>query len=386
MKILFVHNEYAAFSGEENSVRELMEVLRENGHEVRSFLRSSAGIAGSATKSFKAFFQGMNNPKAAKKLATVLDDFRPDVVQVQNIYPILSSAIFPVIKGKGIPIVMRCPNYRLFCPDGLCMRRNGAVCEKCFGGKEYWCFLHNCEGNPVKSLGYALRNRRSRVSGNILDNVDVFIVQSQFQKEKFVSCGVPEGRIRILPGICPELSAEDVSEDAGSYVTYVGRVSREKGIYEFIEAARRNPAIPFKVAGASDKGFRIPEDVPANIEFLGFMDRKSLNALYRESRLIVVPSKWYEGFPNVITMGMMHSRPVVTTGIGAMPSIITDGVDGKIVSPGDAAGLADAIASLYADEPLCRKYGAEGKKRASRDFSREAVYRTLVGIYNEFMQ
>ena len=385
MKILFVHNEYAAFSGEENSIRELTAMLREGGHEVELFTKSSSEIGGSFRNRVGAFFKGICNPSAAGELDRILERFRPDIVQVQNIYPFISSAIFPVIRKRGIPIVMRCPNYRLFCPNGLCLRRSGEVCEECFGGREYCCLLHNCEGNPLKSLGYALRNRRSRVSGHISDNVDIFIVQSQFQREKFAANGIPEEKIRILPGICPEVAGDNADGPLGDWVSYVGRVSPEKGIYEFIGAAADNPGIPFKVAGAPDKSFRIPDKLPSNIEFLGFLGGEELDSLYRRSRIIVVPSKWYEGFPNVITMAMMHARPVVTTDIGAMPSIITDGVDGRVVPPASAKRLGEEIASLYSDVALCREYGLRGRERACRDFSRVAVYGKLMEIYKELV-
>lgn len=386
MRILFIHNLYSDTmpSGEEHASRELASLIEEKGHEVQWFKRDSDDIR-SRLGSIKAFFTGIYNPRSAKKLAKVLDEYKPDVVQVQNLYPLLSSSIFKPLKKRGVPVVMRCPNYRLFCPAGLCLNRKGDVCEKCFGGKEWNCIINNCEQNLPKSIGYALRNYYSRASHNIFNGVDIFIVQSDFQKQKFIEQGIPAEKLVVLPGICPAIENRDLSP-LGENVSFVGRVSAEKGIYEFIEAAKANPSIPFKVAGLIDKDFVKPSDCPSNVEFVGFLKGDDLNDFYLTSRIIVVPSKWYEGFPNVITRGMLLKRPVVTTNIGAMPSIIDDGVHGLLVEPGSSKQLGNAIKTLYSVEQKCREYGEEGYKKATRLYSREAVYDTLIKTYESLLR
>lgn len=381
MKILYVHNEYAKPSGEEHAAGELVSLLREHGHEVRWFTRSSAEISGSPFGKMKALIAGVYNPFAAKQLAAVLDEYKPDLVQVQNLYPLLSSSIFRPIKKRGIPVVMRCPNYRLFCPQGLSLDPDGHICERCWGGHEVNCIRLNCMGDRFKSFGYAARNMFSRISENILRNVDVFIVQSDFQKQKFISQGIPEEKIGILAGISPVIAAAP-QRLLGDWVSFVGRVSAEKGIYEFIDAARRNPGIPFKVAGNLDSNFRMPENMPANIEFVGFKKGVELDEFYQSSRIIVVPSKWYEGFPNVIVRGMLYRKPVITTNIGAMQSIIDHKVNGMLVPPGSSAELAEAIKTLYNDAESCVKYGENGFEKAASDYSRETIYENLTGIYN----
>ncbi len=383
MRILFIHNSYSDKkpSGEEHASRELASLLEEHGHEVRWFNRSSDEIR-SGFGPVKAFFTGIYNPLSARKLAKILNDYKPDIVQVQNLYPLLSSSIFKPIKERGIPVVMRCPNYRLFCPNGLCFSPNGIVCERCFGGKEWHCITNNCEESLTKSIGYALRNYYSRVSGNIINNVDRFIVQSEFQKLKFIQQGLSAEKLVILPGICPEIRIE-YNDSIGEYVSFVGRVSTEKGINEFIEAARLNPTLPFKVAGSVDQKFVMPSDCPNNVEFLGFVKGDKLNELYLKSKIIVVPSKWYEGFPNVITRGMLLKRPIITTDIGAMPSIINNGIHGFLVKPGDTQQLSDAIKKLYLDNRMCRQFGEAGYTKACNEYSREAIYKILIDTYNQ---
>ena len=384
MKILYIHNDYARPSGEEHASGEIANLLMEHGHEVRWFKRSSAEIEGSILGQIKAFFAGVYNPSSAKALHKVLRDFQPDIVQVQNLYPLISTSIFKTLRRYGVPVVMRCPNYRLFCPNGLCLDSRGEVCEKCWGrGRELWCVRKNCVNSFFKSLGYAVRNAYARITGDIRNGVDVFIVQSEFQKRKFESQGIPAHRIGILPGIAPVV--KDVAHDVamGDYVTFVGRVSAEKGIYEFIDAARALPHIPFKVAGNLDASFKMPHDLPSNVEFVGFYKGDALNELYLKSRIIVVPSKWYEGFPNVIVRAMLLKRPVITTNIGAMQSIIDHEKNGLLVPPADSKALTEAVNKLWDDVALCTAMGIDGKAKADALYSREEIYKSLMEIYEQ---
>ncbi|MCM1140429.1 MAG: glycosyltransferase family 4 protein [Muribaculum sp.] len=380
MKILYVHNEYAKPSGEEHAAGELVALLKEHGHEVRWFTRSSAEIADSALGKIKALVAGIYNPYSARELAKALDEYKPDIVQVQNLYPLLSPAIFKPIKKRGIPVVMRCPNYRLFCPTGLSLDPHGKVCERCWSGTEFNCAIRNCMGSRLKSTGYALRNAFARLTGMIRNNVDIFIVQSEFQKHKFISQGIPAERIGILAGISPNINVTDHSQ-LGKWVSFVGRVSSEKGIDEFIEAAKMNPDIPFRVAGNIDINYEVPYRLPENLEFVGFKKGDDLDRFYIDSRIIVVPSKWYEGFPNVIVRGMLHKKPVITTNIGAMQSIIDHEQNGLLVSPSDASALADAISNLYNDTETIRQYGENGYAKATTLYSREQIYTDLIESY-----
>lgn len=380
MKILYVHNEYAKPSGEEHAAGELVNLLKEHGHEVRWFTRSSAEIADSTLGKIKALVAGIYNPYSARELAKVLDEYKPDIVQVQNLYPLLSPAIFKPIKKRCVPVIMRCPNYRLFCPTGLSLDPQGKVCERCWNGSNLNCVFRNCMGRRLKSTGYALRNAVARMSGMICNNVDVFIVQSEFQKQKFISQGISAEKIGILAGISPNINVTDHTQ-LGEWVSFVGRVSTEKGIDEFIEAAKLNPDIPFRVAGNIDINYDIPYRLPENLEFVGFKKGDDLDRFYINSRIIVVPSKWYEGFPNVIVRGMLHNKPVITTAIGAMQSIIDHEQNGLLVPPGNADVLADSIRRLYNDATLCRAYGCNGYSKATSLYSREQIYSDLIQIY-----
>ena len=385
MRVLFIHNEYAKMSGEEQSVINLTRLLTDHGHTVELLKRSSAEISDSLSGKVKSFFTGIHNPCAVKAVRRKIEEFKPDIVQIQNLYPLFSPSIIPAVKRMGVPVVMRCPNYRLFCPNGLCYDANGEICEQCFGGHEWTCFQKNCLESRVKSLGYTVRNIAARTTGRILNHVDTFIVQTDFQRRKFIQQGIPESKLAILPGIAPKMAPPPENWPIGNNVTYIGRVSAEKGIFDFIKAAEALPQIPFVVAGSYDDFPNLPQNAPKNIQWLGFLRGDALRQAYLDARIVVVPSRCYEGFPNVIVTAMMQERPVVATELGAASTIITHDVDGRLFPFNDIDALTSSISALYHDEAACRRLALKGRESAAARFSAESVYETLIGIYEKLL-
>ena len=384
MRVLFIHNEYAKMSGEEQSIINLTRLLSDHGHTVELLRRSSAEISGSLSRKVKSFFTGIHNPCAVKAVRRKIEEFKPDIVQIQNLYPLLSPSFIPAIKRMGLPVIMRCPNYRLFCPNGLCYDANGEICEQCFDGHEWTCFQKNCLKSRMKSLGYTVRNIAARTTGRILNHVDTFIVQTEFQRQKFIRQGIPENKLVILPGIAPKMTPPPEQWQSGKAVTYIGRVSAEKGIFDFLKAAEALPQIPFVVAGSYDYFPDLPQKSPKNVQWLGFINGEVLRQAYLDARIVVVPSRCYEGFPNVIITAMMQERPIIATDLGAASTIITHDVDGRLFPFNDIAALTSSISELYNDEATCRRLALKGRESAAARFSAESVYETLMTIYRQF--
>ncbi|HOX59466.1 MAG TPA: glycosyltransferase family 4 protein [Candidatus Paceibacterota bacterium] len=403
MRILVAHNDYGRPSGEEHALETLAGLAQRQGHGIVWLRRSSAEIDHSIAGNAKAFFAGIHNPWMARRMAKTLDGEKPDLVLVQNLYPLLSPSVLTPCARRGIPVVMRCPNYRLFCPSGLHLS-HGEVCERCLGGREYWCVLRNCERDVVKSAGYALRGWAARVSRRILDNVNIVIVLSEFQKQRFIAQGIPPERIEILPNMTPAIADGDGQKaeiapssvlrppssvpdpssvhrppSSGS-IAFVGRASPEKGIEDFVAAARLLPNLPFAVAGATE---RMPELVaasPPNVRWLGFLNRPDLNRIISESRLVVLSTRCFEGFPNVVTHAMALRKPVVASRIGVLPEIVDEGRTGLLFETRNVADLVQKIQALVADPALCARLGEAGREKALRVYSEDVVAKRFMEI------
>lgn len=382
MRVLYIHNDYYSPSGEEHAAEAIVDLLREKGHDVHWYRRSSAELDSMFFGSVRAVFLSLQNSSSSRRVKKIIRNLNPDVVQVQNLYPLISPRVLKTIKAAGVPVVMRCPNYRLFCPTGLFYDPSGNICEKCTGPiRELWCVRKNCMENRSKSLAYALRNYVARITDVFRKYVDVFIVQSNFQRKKFIELGIEADRICVLPGITPELSENEIYTN-GKVVSFVGRVSREKGINDFLAAANKMPEVKFAIAGNIAKGFTY-KNPSGNIEWKGFLNGKDLDNFYRQSAVIVVPSKWYEGFPNVITRAMYHSKPVITTDIGCFPDIIDHGVNGFMYPSGDIDSLVAQIRRIVSNPSEAERMGKKGREKAEKEYSRDVIYDKLMGIYSK---
>ena len=378
MRICMVHNCYGTTSGEEIVVNATIALLRQKQHEVVPFIRNSEQIPDMRLGNIRAFFSGIYSFSSKKAMRRLLAEHKPDIVHVHNVFPLISPSVLGECRKAGVPVVMTVHNYRLVCPNGLHMVR-GQICEKCCGGREWWCVLRNCERNLFKSLGYALRNYVARTQRLFHDNVTMYTCLTEFQKRKLIVAGLPEDRIAVIPNMCSIQTKESSSE--GDYVGYVGRLSPEKGIDVLIKCAQILQSVRFRVAGEFVRGPDIGRDTPSNIEFCGFLQGDDLNMFRRQMRVAVMPSLWYETFGLILAEASLYGKPVVASRLGAMAEIVDDGKTGLLFDSGNAEDLARKIRTLWDDPELCRQMGQAGKEKALREYSPEKYYDRLMAVY-----
>jgi glycosyltransferase involved in cell wall biosynthesis len=172
-------------------------------------------------------------------------------------------------------------------------------------------------------------------------------------------------RARIVP--VPVDAPEEVGEpDDPPHVLYVGRLSEEKGILEFLAAT---VGLPRVIVG--DGPVRVPESA-------GWIAPAELGRYYERAAVVCVPSR-REGYGMVAREAMAHGRPVVATSVGGLADAIEDGVTGLLVPPGDPSALRGALVRLLEDPALRRRLG--GDARASLE--QEDVGAALVAAYRD---
>lgn len=365
MKILLVHNNYGKYSGEEAVVDKMSTMLQGLGHEVAQLRMSTEGLRDSAVGKIKGFVAGIHSPAGVRAMREALKREKPDVVNVHNLYPFISPAALRECKRAGVPVVMTVHNFRLICPTGLFMR-NGGPCEYCLQkGNEWGCVKFNCENSLLKSVGYAARNAVARLRRHYIDCVDIFACITDFQRRKLIEAGFDPKKTVLIP------NSVDVSDEIlpplGEYVAFCGRLSREKGIDLILEVARRHPDIPFRLAGECRESALI-ENLPKNVELVGYKTGNELTEFYRKARFMVMASRWYEGFPMSILESAQHYKAVIGPDHGGFTEIIGAGDDaiGLLFEPGNAMALDAAVSKLWNDETLARSLGrmANGKLKA----------------------
>lgn len=374
MKILLVHNNYGKYSGEEAVVDKMATMLCAEGWEVTQLRMTSEGARDSIAGKVKGFVAGIYSPHGVKSMREAIEREKPDVVNVHNLYPFISPAALRECRKAGVPVVMTIHNFRLICPTGLFMR-NGEPCEECLArGNEWGCVKHNCEQSLLKSVGYAARNAVARLKHHYLDCVDRFACITDFQRRKLIAAGFPAKKIVVIPNSMDADAA--IEPQQGSYVAFSGRLSREKGVDLIIEAARRNPEIPFRLAGAArDK--ELIGNLPANVELTGYLSGQSLSEFYANARFFVMASRWYEGFPMTILEAAAHSKPMIAPDHGGFTEIIGTGdkATGILTPPGDADALSNAVASLWNTPELAETLGRKANEKLLTQYSTQVISR-----------
>ena len=301
-----------------------------------------------------------------------LERENPDIVNIHNLYPFISPAALRECHKAGVPVVMTIHNFRLMCPTGLFMRDNHP-CELCLDkGNEWGCIRYNCEHSTLKSLGYAARNAVARLRRHYIDCVDRYACITDFQRRKLIQAGFPEEKLCVIPNSMnvPELYQTSL----GDYVAYSGRISHEKGVDMIIETARRNPAIPFRLAGAV-RDRELLNNLPDNVDLVGYLSGKALEDFYYNARFFVMASRWYEGFPMTILEAARYGKPMIAPGHGGFTEIIGRGNDatGVLFTPNDVSSLNDAVASLWEHPETVMQLGKGAYYKLQKKYSTDVI-------------
>ena len=172
----------------------------------------------------------------------------------------------------------------------------------------------------------------------------------------------------------------------GDYVGFAGRVSPEKGISVLISAARKCPDIRFLVAGSYDRMPDVLKTAPDNCLFVGHLCFADLMRFYASSRMVVVPSLWYEAFGLCAAEAQAHGKAVICSRIGALPEIVDCGVTGLLFKAGDADDLAERIRYLWDRPELCRQMGEAGRARVLSNYSPEKYYERIMDVYRRAIE
>lgn len=382
MKILQLHNHYGSHSGESTVLDVHHALLEKNGHEVVAYTRSSVEMNDMKSGKATAFFSALYSPSSISKVRMILQQHKPDVVHIHNMYPFLSPSVLPEIRRAGIPVVMTVHNYRLVCPNGLFYNKQG-ICEHCSGGREWNCVFMNCEESIPKSLGYALRNAWARVAGYYIRNVDAYLCLTEFQKRKLVENGFPASRCHVLPNFIetedtPACGNETHHQRKG--FLFIGRLNRQKGIDVIVNAARLCPDIPFRFAGSVDTSFIDTGLLPPNVKWLGVIGEKEKTEALQQARALLFASQSYEGFPMVFLEAMQQSLPVIAPDMAGYPEIVRDGINGRLFSPGNPEALAETIRAFESEPLRAVTYGEKGREILLAEYNSEVWYQLYMSI------
>ncbi|HUP32841.1 MAG TPA: glycosyltransferase family 4 protein, partial [Gaiellaceae bacterium] len=214
-----------------------------------------------------------------------------------------------------------------------------------------------------------LARRVPRIARAVLRRAAVVVCASDALADAVRELGAR--RVQVVPtGV--DLPEEIGDEADPPEVLFAGRLSREKGILELVEACR---GLELVVAGDGPLRDRVPGA-------RGWVDRAELQRLYARAAVVACPSH-REGYGMAAREAMAHGRPVVASAVGGLAEAVADGETGLLVPPGDVPALRAALLRLLEDDQLRARMGAAARAWARDRLSWVRATDLLLDAYAE---
>lgn len=349
-----------------------------------------------------------------RRALDALRDWRPDLIYTHKLQtPRLEAETL-----KIAPAVFFAHDYYGTCISGAKTFKRPEImpCSRRFGLK---CLLHyfphRCGGlSPVTMFRlFHLQSQRLK----LLDEYRAVLTHSSHMYNEYIKHGLSPDRVHNLSYYAQgtgKLSVEteverrtdsslpdsdphgfDVQNKPYYHLLFLGRMELLKGGRTFIDALpqiRRELKRPLRVTFAGDGPDRAAwerkalkagrRDAELRIDFIGWVPRAELDALYEDCDVLVFPSLWPEPFGLVGPEAGLHGIPVAAFNVGGVSDWLTDGINGHL-APGDpptASGLARAVVKCL------QNYSAyanlqRGAIRAAHQFNLENHLAALTSVF-----
>jgi len=250
----------------------------------------------------------------------------------------------------------------------------------------------------AKASDRVARNHTMRHQLALLNAADAVLCLSYAERESLTRVLARKDHLYITgAGVDPPEKCDDNRQVLAMlgirqpYVLFLGRISRDKGVHVFIDAAKRlarsSRDYLFILAGqatprAIRRLSRLSPDL--GIRYIGTVDELTKEHLLTGCEVLVLPSR-VESLGMVILEAWMHGKAVIGARAGGLRSVITDGVNGLLVPFGDAEALAAAIDRLLRSPELRSRFGAAGKRHVERTCNWGQVVDRLLNVYNSVL-
>jgi len=364
MKILLANKFYYPRGGDCVYSLNLENALKRFGHEVAPFAMQHPNNQFSDWESFfpsniefrkpsiSGYVKGLERiflaSEVRKKFRLLIDEFKPDIIHLNNIHSQLSPIIAQISRQMEIPVYWTMHDYRLLYPGATL--RNRKLCKIYFPKLNTTSIRYHYKGANIINNTLVYLESLYWFRSDLASYTNIFLCPSQFMCNAMIEGGFPPEKIKLLRNFTLPPSLPDHPKTNDSYC-YVGRLTPEKGILTLLEAAAQLP-YPLQVIGGGplETDLRRRYANYSHINFLGQIPSEQVQRILYNARFSVVPSEWYENAPLSIIESLSMGTPVLGTDIGGIPELI-DASNGRIIPPHNIANLSEGIQELW-NHPL----------------------------------
>ncbi len=402
MKILMVNKFLYPRGGAETYLLKIGEELSKRGHQVEYFgMYDEKNIVGNKIEKYTTNmdfhkkglkrclfpFKIIYSFEAKRKIKAVIENFKPDLIHLNNINFQLTPSIIDTAYRKKIPIIQTVHDYQMICPNHL-LYSNNHICEKCIHGSNWNCTKYKCIHNSrIKSIIGSIEGILYRKILKTYRKVSLFISPSNFLKEKLLEADekIYKNKVIAIHNFIELKQINDVNKE--NYILYFGRLSEEKGLDIFLDVCKELPNLQFIIAGTGwlEDICKEADKRLENVKFVGFKTGKELETLISKAKFSVYPSVWYENCPLSILESESFGTPVITGNFGGMRELVEKNSTGILIDNMNKEELKEAIEQLYNDNKL-KNMEENCIKKRNEMMSLNEYCNKLIGIYEQVLE
>jgi glycosyltransferase involved in cell wall biosynthesis len=380
LRVLLVHNRYLIRAGEDQSFDAEVRLLRDHGHQVDEYIEDNLRV--SDLGRLRSAVRTTWSQETYRRVRARLRETCPDVVYVQNFFPLISPAVYYAAHGFGVPVVQTLRNYRLICPSAI-LYRSGRTCEDCVGRRVAWpALVHRCYRDNHAATGAVMTMLAvHKAIGTWERRVDRYVALTEFARDRYIAGGLPAAKIVVRPNFLhPD---PGLGEGSGGFQLYVGRLSAEKGVRTLLKALSLIPSGPRVVAVGEGPLESIVGDAASRgmLTLLGPRPNSEVLELIGQAQTLLFPSEWYEGLPRTIVEAFARGTPVIAASLGAMSSLIRPAVTGLHFPPGDPQALAAQMLWAAQHPRAMAAMRHEARREFEASYTAQSAYEQLMEIF-----
>ena len=383
MKILLCNKFYYRRGGDCIYTLNLEQLLKAHGHEVAIYSMHYPDNRPSEWSKYwpsnmsklDALFRPFGVRQVKEGFSRLLNDFKPDVVHLNNIHTQLSPIMAEMAHQRGIKVVWTLHDYKLLCPRYDCLQNGKSICEVCFNDKK-GVLRHACMKNSKVASIIAYWEAQKWNRDRLEKATDIYICPSHFMADKMIQGGFDSKKIKTLCNFIDVGKCERKKYEKEDYYCFVGRLSPEKGVQTLISAANQLRSVLILIGGGPlmDNLKKMP--LP-NVLFEGFKQWDEIKELVGKAKFTVIPSEWYENNPLSIIESQCLGTPVLGARIGGIPELIEEGKTGMTFESRNLEDLKDKIRKMLNTSWDYKAIAQQSQER----YHAEEYYKELLKIY-----
>lgn len=382
MRILIVHNYYQVPGGEDTVVANEKEMLEEQGHKVMLYSRSNSELKSfSIIRKMLLPFTTIFNPRTYRDVCRIIRQERIDIVHVHNTLNLISPAVYYAARSLKVPVVQTVHNFRLLCP-GATFYRDRHICEDCLSKGLICAVKHNCyRQSKIQTLVCVVNTWIHRITG-IYSKLN-YICLTDFNKQKLLLMKqIKEEQVYVKPNFTDAKESEIIPfEQRKDQFVFVGRLDKLKGIDFLLKTWKSMGGNVSKLVVCGTGPLQewcknyIVDNALANVEYRGLVLNEEAKEIIAESKALILPTQWYEGFPMTIVEAYSVGTPVIGPKMGNVGSLIVNEITGYTYISNEMHSLISSINKM-------KNINNKVVKNYKKHFTKTQNYIELNSIYN----